>query len=341
LDRALRYAAATVTIEAPHGDDVWHVVSGEQPRLEVSRSGRYALSVDGLREYASDHDLEAVSAFGGDAVAGYKGERSIAFRNVSERRALSIGREFCQEAIFRVSPATQDVLFVGKGLITSSHEQLQERRRALSLDLQTLLSERFGRPFSLPTRVREIRGWHQVGSPDSFSGVGDLQSARQILRTINDGREEYEPLSVVVNPQNGSVLSREVPTKKSIDTGGDAPLVNARIHLDNCAFSDVVRGEAGPGRRIYVWKPKHPYDGCPPEKTSIYVGETAHTAEDRIQQHLNGTKSSKWVRNRPEGELLRSLMPDMTLPTLATSTAFEEWYGLYLARCGYFVKGGH
>jgi hypothetical protein len=52
-------------------------------------------------------------------------------------------------------------------------------------------------------------------------------------------------------------------------------------------------------------------------------------------------KSSKWVRNRIEGELSRSLMPDLTLPTLATSTAFEEWYGLYLARCGYFVKGGH
>lgn len=341
MDRALRYAATTVTIDAPQGDDVWYVVSGEQPRHEVSRSGRYALSIDGLREYASDNDLEAVPAFGGDAVAGYKGERSIAIRNVSERRAISIGREFCQEAIFRVSPTTQDVLFVGKGLVSSSHEQLQERRRALSLDLLALLRERFGRPFSLPTRVREIRGWHQVGNPDSFSGVGDLQSARQIFRTINDGHEEYKPLSVVVDLQDGSVLSREVPTEKSTDTGGDAPLVSARIHLDNCAFSDVVRGVAGPGRRIYVWKPKHPYDGCPPDKTSIYVGETAHTAEDRIQQHLNGTKSSKWVRNRPEGELLWSLMPDMTFPTLATSMAFEEWYGLYLARRGYFVRGGH
>lgn len=341
LDRALRYAAARVTIDGALGASPLFVVSGEAPRLSTSRSGKYELSIDGLRKYADDEQLSYVTAFGDDPVSGYRGEQSLAFRDVSERQAVSIGREFGQEAIFRISEQSQDVLFVGRGRISSTPEELTERWRVLSLDLQSLLSEVFSRQFALPTRVRDVRGWHHVGSPDSFAGVGDLGSKRQIFRTVNDGGEDYEPLSVLVDSASGSVTSRPVETKRPKDDGGDAPLVSARIHLDNCAFSDAVRGLAEPQRFIYVWTPSDPYPECPDGLTSIYVGETAHSPEERIQQHLSDYKTSKWVRDYPNGRLEKALMPSVTLPTLATATAFEEWYGLYLGRHGYFVKGGH
>jgi len=337
----LRYAAARVTIDGALGAGPWFVISGEAPRLCTSRSGQYELSIDGLRKYADDEQLSYVTAFGGDPVSGYRGEQSLAFRDVSERRALSIGREFGQEAIFRISEQSQDVLFVKRGRVSSTPEELTERRRLLSLDLQLLLSEEFSRQFALPTRVCEIRGWHHVGSPDSFAGVGDLGSQRQILRTVDDGTECYEPLSVLVDPESGSVTSRSVEFKRPKDDGSDAPLVSARIHLDNCAFSDAVRGLAESKRVIYVWKPVDSYPECPVGLTSIYVGETGLPPDERIQRHLNDDKASKWVREYPNGELEKGLMPSVALPTLQTSTAFEEWYGLYLGRHEYFVKGGH
>lgn len=337
----MRYAAAGVTIESDLDLGPWFVISGEVPRLSPSHLRKYALSFDGLREFADDHKLTYVSAFGGDVVAGYRGEKSLAFRDISERRALSIGREFGQEAIFRITATSQDVLFVGRGRISSRPEQLTERRRLLSLDLQSLLSKVFSRRFALPTRVREVCGWHQVGSPDSFAGVGDIGSPRQIFRTVSDGNQGYEPLSVLVDPVNGSVTSRPVELQRPKDDGSDAPLVSARIHLDDCTFSDAVRGLAESKRVIYVWRPVDPYPGCPAEQTSTYVGETGLSPEDRIRQHLSGVKASKWVRGYPKGELATALMPSVMLPTLLTSMAFEEWYGLYLGRHGYFVKGGH
>ncbi|MFM9166366.1 MAG: DUF3293 domain-containing protein, partial [Candidatus Limnocylindrus sp.] len=101
LDRALRYAAAFVTIDGDLGAGPCLVVSGEAPRLSTSRSEQYELSIDGLRKSAADEELSYVTAFGGDSVSGYHGEQSLAFRDISERQAVSIGREFGQEAIFR------------------------------------------------------------------------------------------------------------------------------------------------------------------------------------------------------------------------------------------------
>ena len=337
----MRYVAASVTVDGNIGADPWFVVSGDAPRLSTSRSGKYERSIDGLRNYAHDEQLSYVIAFGGDPVSGYRGEQSLAFRDIGERQAVSIGREFGQEAIFRISEQSQDVMFVKRGRISSTPEQLTERRRLLALDLQSLLSEVFSRQFALPTRVRDVRGWHHVGSPDSFAGVGDLDSQRRIFRTVDDGTKRYEPLSVLVDAASGSVTSRPVEFKRPKDDGSDAPLVSARIHLDNCAFSDTVRGLAEPQRFIYVWTPNKPYPECPAALTSIYVGETGLSPEERIQRHLDDVKASKWVRDYPNGRLEKALMPSVALPTLATATAFEEWYGLYLGRHGYFVKGGH
>jgi len=337
----LRYAAAVVTIDGDLGAGPWFVVSGEAPRLSTSRSAKYALCIDGLRSFADDAQLSYVSAFGGDPVAGYGGEQSLAFRDISERQALSIGRKFGQEAIFRITEQSQEVLYVKQGCISSTPEQLTERRRLLSLDLQSLLSEVFSRQFALPSRVRDVRGWHQVGSPDSFAGIGNIGSPRQIFRTVDDGNESYEPLSVLVNPTSGSVTSRPVEVKRPKDDGSEAPLVSARIHLDDCTFSDAVRGLVESTRVVYVWKPFDPYPRCPAGLTSLYVGETGLSPEERIQRHLDDVKASKWVRDHPQGELEKALMPSVALPTLQTSTAFEEWYALYLGRHGYFVKGGH
>lgn len=170
--------------------------------------------------------------------------------------------------------------------------------------------------------------------------MGDATSPEVVFRTIDDGTESYAPYSVAVNPETGAAISRVMKLKRPEDDGSDAPLVSARVHLDNCANSDLICGLVESTRRIYVWKPSRPYDGCPAELTSIYVGETGLSPEMRINRHVLDKHASKWVRDHPDGELCEALMPVVPLPTVATSTAFEEWYSLYLARHGYFVKGG-
>jgi hypothetical protein len=340
LDRALRYATAIVTIDGDIAYGPWYVISGEQPRRKPTQSVESAPTFERLVEYSTENELDFVEARGDDAQGLCPGERSLAFRGISAKYAISIARKFGQEALFRVNESSQDVLFVDRGEVLVSREDLSRRRRMLNLRLAEVLNEEFGREFGLPERVRELRGWHRVGGLNYFSGVGDATSPEEVFRTIHDGTESYEPYSVVVNPVNGSVISRVVKPRRLEDDGSDAPLASARIHLDNCANSDLICGLVESTRRIYVWKPSRPYDGCPAELTSIYVGETGLTPEERINRHVLDKHASQWVRDYPDGELCEALMPVVPLPTLATSTAFEEWYGLYLARHGYFVKGG-
>ena len=329
-----------VEIKGDLGDDVWYVISGEVPRIKASQESKFELSISGLREFARVNQLSYLDAFGSDPDGIYAGEQSLAFSGASEKRALSIGRTFGQEAIFRVSQKSQDLLFIGRGIIQMSVDALKEQRRLLGLTLQDFLHERFGISFEIPEKFESVRGWHCVGSPDSFRSVGDQESRRVIFRTVDDGSDSYRPIQVLADTETGTVQKISASVKRQLDDGTDTPLVNARIYLDNCQFSDTVRGLTEPKRFVYVWRPNERYPKCPADKESLYVGESALLPDERINKHLAGMKSSRWVKNYP-GRLDRSLMPVVSLPTLATSVAFEEWYALHLSRLGYFVKGGH
>ncbi len=329
-----------VEIKGDLGDDVWYVISGEVPRIKASQESKFELSISGLREYARVSRLSYLDAFGSDPDDIYAGEQSLAFSDISEKRALSIGRTFGQEAIFRVSQKSQDLLFIGRGIVQRSVSELKELRRILALNLPQYLEEKLGVSLEVPEKFKDVRGWHCAGSPDSYLSVGTQESKRVIFRTVHNGSDSYRPIQVLADTETGTVQKISASVKRQLDDGTDTPLVNARIHLDNCQFSDTVRGLTEPKRFVYVWRPNERYPKCPADKESLYVGESALLPDERINKHLSGTKSSRWVKNYP-GRLDRSLMPVVSLPTLATSVAFEEWYALNLSRQGYFVKGGH
>ena len=340
LDRALRYSVAQVEIEGELGEDVWYVISGEVPRIKASQESKFELSISGLREYARVNILNYLNAFGRDPDGIYEGEQSLAFSGISEKRALSIGRTFGQEAIFRVTLNSQDLLFVGRGIIQMSADALNERRRLLSFSLSDYVQDRFRVSIDVPKKLNNLRGWHYVGNPDSFLLVGHQESQQVIFRTIHDGGALYKATQALVDLRSGLITDIAPSVKRQLDDGTDKHLVNARIHLDNCQFADAVRHMTAAKRYLYVWRPYENYPKCPTGKESLYVGESALLPAERIKKHLAGVKSSRWVKNFP-GRLDQSLMPDVSLPTLATSVAFEEWYALYLSRLGYFVKGGH
>jgi len=329
-----------VEIKGNLGEDVWYVISGEVPRIKASQESKFELSISGLLDYARVNRLSYLDAFGSDPDGIYAGEQSLAFSGISEKRALSIGRIFGQEAIFRVTRNSQDLLFIGRGIVQRSVSELKEQRRILALNLSQYLEEKLGVSLEVPEKFKGVRGWHCAGNPDSYLSVGNHESTRVIFRTVHDGSDSYRPMQVLADTETGTVKKISASVKRQTDDGTDSPLVNARIHLDNCQFSDEVRGLIEAKRVIYVWRPDKNYPKCPAEKESLYVGESALLPEERIKKHLSGVKSSRWVKNYP-GRLDQSLMPVVSLPTLATSVTFEEWYGLHLSRLGYFVKGGH
>jgi hypothetical protein len=294
-----------------------------------------------LLQYAYDNKLKYSLAEGRDAVAGNVKERSLAFPSISLEHALSIAREFGQEAIFQLSDGRQDVVFAHGGRLDSTISECLERRSQLRHSLEELFFKDFGRRFALPRRVRGISGWHYVGSPDTVNSIGETGSQRRIFRTVHDGSESYRPRAVLVDLRTDHVTSYAVRNRRAKEDGSDAALVGSRIHLDNCLFSDEVCGSSELRRWLYVYKSEVPYDKRLPTATSVYVGESGFPPEERIARHRNGIDTSKWIRNYP-GDLDRSLMPDIALPNEATSKAFEEWYACLLRqRPGYVVRGGH
>ena len=73
----------------------------------------------------------------------------------------------------------------------------------------------------------------------------------------------------------------------------------------------------------------------------VYVGQTFRTPEERLEQHLNGHKSSNWVKKYGQG-LNFTLFKD--LPTVRfrqDAEMLERLLAKDLARRGFNVKGGH
>ncbi len=73
----------------------------------------------------------------------------------------------------------------------------------------------------------------------------------------------------------------------------------------------------------------------------VYVGQTFRTPEERLEQHLNGHKSSNWVKKYGQG-LNFTLFKD--LPTVRfrqDAEMLERLLAKDLERRGFNVKGGH
>jgi len=73
----------------------------------------------------------------------------------------------------------------------------------------------------------------------------------------------------------------------------------------------------------------------------VYVGQSAKTPEERMQQHLDGYKSSRWAHRY--GSHLR---PDLyeghpPLTTRRCALTYETWLAASLRSKGYPVQGGH
>jgi hypothetical protein len=78
-----------------------------------------------------------------------------------------------------------------------------------------------------------------------------------------------------------------------------------------------------------------------PDRPVVYVGQSAVPPDQRFQQHLDGHRASRVVRDhgvRLRPRLYRAHNP---LPTRAAAEAMETEVARRLRKRGYVVRGGH
>jgi len=339
LDKAYHYAVAKVEIlgQIPN-DEVVHVISADNPVLKQRDPG--LVGITHLCEFLDDGSFRWLRAIGSDFFGCWPVEESCAVIGVSDRQALKIARDFGQEAVFRVSTQTQDVLFVKGAEISVPVEVLSERRARMRESLSDFLERTLGISTGPTGELSEPRGWWLCGDPMSFGATGEPSHLR-IVRSLDDGTPLGKPLVAIVDTESGDV-DRITPPRRRVESETLRALVGSRIHLDRCAWSDEMRSLVANRYRIYVWAPHRAYPDAPTGKKSLYVGVTGKSVEERIAQHRGDppVKSARWVR-KYDGRLELSLMPDVCLPTSPTAKAFEEWWANLLRYRGYFVMGGH
>lgn len=339
LDRAMHFAAARVEVYGEwSGERPIFVVSADNPRLPQEIPA--LTGIFQLQRYTREHSIRTLDAIGGDFLDRHPPEASLALVDVSQAQAKRVSKNFGQEAFFRVTPNSQDVVFVRGGEIRVGLDDVESRRQSLTEDLETFVQRRFGVTVEVPGAFRRQRSWHVVGDPMSYDSIPRAPSGFVILRTLNDGTTTYRQAVALLNFTASQLEPIKLP-EGVLEDGSFTSLVSSRIHLDKCRWSDEIRGFRENRYRIYVWQSVEPYRDAPSGSSSIYVGVTGRTVEDRLYEHrVSKKRSVKWVREY-EGALNHSLMPDVVLPSSQTATAFEEWWANRLRYDGYFAKGGH
>jgi len=339
LDRAMHYAAARIEIDGEwSGVSPVYVVSADNPRL-VQEDPRFN-GIFQLRRHTRELSVETLDAVGGDFLDRHPPEESLALVDVSQAQARLVSKKFGQEAFFRVTSNSQDVVFVRGGEIRVSADDLKTRTLALKEDLESFVQRTFGVKVEVPSTLRRPRGWHIVGDPMTYRSIPGSPSDLVVLRILNDGTAGYRQFVALLDLRTNQLQPIELP-EEVLEDGSLNSVISSRIHLDRCHWSDEIRGLTENRYRIYVWQSLGPYRDAPAGSTSIYVGVTGRTVDERLHEHrVEKKRSVKWVREY-EGSLNHSLMPDVALPSSPTAKAFEEWWANRLRYDGYFAKGGH
>lgn len=113
------------------------------------------------------------------------------------------------------------------------------------------------------------------------------------------------------------------------------PLVQTRRQLDGALWVTPV---AASDHHCYA------FDLVGLQPGAVYVGETAHTLEHRLNQHRTGHNAAKELSKQgvTMGALREALLPDLPpLLTRSASRAAEQWVAAALSHRGLVVYGGH
>ncbi len=339
LDRALNYAVARVELSGRQAsDEPVFVISSENPRLKLESP--LNVGIDAMRLRAEADGFVVGEALGSDFDNNGVAERSVALTGAPEWKAKKIAKEFGQEALFRLTSQSQDVLFVNGGEICILRDDLLKRRSQMRETFGDFLWRTLRRRFRCPEDLKGIRRWHLVGDPLVYQSIPEPSSEQVVVRALNDGTSAFRPMAALIKLDTGEIQTMRF-SAEAIEDGSTEAVIGSRVHLDKCKFADAIRSQVKNRYRIYVWESHAAYPEAPVGSTSIYVGVTGLTVRERIDQHrVHHVKSSKWVREF-DGELNAALMPEACLPSWPTAAAFEEWWANLLRYKGYYAKGGH
>jgi len=260
-------------------------------------------------------------------------EEGLATTGLSLKAARSIGRDFDQQAIFELTEHRQVVhgCFTTwrceRALADASRDQDQGANlfETIHAVLGIRVSARFARA--------DIPGWSYEGNPQlpcPYCG-GELHVFGNTLQSKSGN--PYWAMAIVCENEAVARLPAQyhaqLPALKSWRLFALASRDADELNLtdrSNWVYVIELDDAVGPRQGKGAW---------------VYVGQSSHTPKERFQQHLEGYRSSKWVRDYG-----LSLRPDLYLqqPSLRTQTEaerYEEFLAERLKLEGCSVKGGH
>jgi len=285
----------------------------------------------------------------GRSPAGDWVEPSYAVLGLSREECLELGERFGQHAVFEVTD--EEVIVLGCAGAWETRRSIN-RPPAVSVrdpgsespaevhlraDLLAVIQEELGIETTSTLIRAKYSGWEREG--DMRAPCPECSSSLELFGCSTD-RQGGEPVRLMafICPTCRSILWPHEVSSEVRECAKVFRKLRAALDLD------VATGFDDP-YFVYVIELECEVDlrpvGTVPGLPWVYVGQSARDPETRFQQHLEGHKSSRWVRRY--GSHLR---PDLTagMPELRTRVAAlncEAWLALSLRARGFPVKGGH
>jgi hypothetical protein len=278
----------------------------------------------------------------GKSPDGTWSENTFAVYGISRDQALEIGVQFEQHAIFEATDEEQIVL--------GCYEPWEERRFLEIGDADT------GTPAMPPRRnlsaeIADTLGFKITSTlvRASYDGWEHEGSCGAVCRTCD---AELELFGCTAAGRSG-MLNRLIafvcpgcrallwPHDVDASTRECAKLWRKFLF----AQQEAMERHAKETYYAYVIELEGEVDtrstGSDPELPWLYVGQSAKPPAERLQQHLEGYKASRWVTRF--GSHLRTDLYEghPTLRNRLSALAYETWLAESLWNKGFPIKGGH
>ena len=278
----------------------------------------------------------------GSSPDGEWSEDSLLVVGMMRSEAIDIGRTYDQHAIFEVTDEELIVLGcdetweVRRSLETSDYLAIQRADRA-EVDLASAVNSTLGFTVVSSLIRSDYVGWEYEGSCGAICRTCSCELELFGCTALSKGGVENR-LTAFVCPDCHTLLwphDVDSSTRECAKLWRKflfAQLQAAERNAKETYFAYVIELDGDVDTRPVGSRADLPW---------VYVGQSAKAPAERLQQHLDGYKPSRWVKRF--GSHLR---PDLyenhpPLRNRLMALAYEAWLAESLRNKGFPVKGGH
>jgi hypothetical protein len=278
----------------------------------------------------------------GSSPDGKWSEDSLLIVGLMRREAIDIGRTYDQHAIFEVTD---------EELVVLGCDETWEVRRSLDTTDFLATQRADGPAQDLAAAVNSTLGFTVVSSLVRFDYVGwEYEgSCGAVCRTCNCELELFGCTALSKSGTETRLTAFVCPVRHTLlwPHDVDASTRECAKLWRKFLFAQQEAAERGAKETYYAYVIELEGEvdarpvGSDAELPWVYVGQSAKAPVERLQQHLNGYKPSRWVKRH--GSHLRPELFENhpLLRNRLAALAYEAWLAESLRNRGFPVKGGH